>query len=514
MISLDLKLAYKRTKHYRSDRSFIDHPLLLDLIEFGLDEWISKIQKKIDNNEYNPKEAIPCFIPKPNHMLRKGVVLDLRDEIVFTAILGYFFDKIWESVKWSQGNQDMAYQLCDPSNDVEWTINRLTNWKEWTQMSLNMLDKGSRYVLFTDIINFYDNIDLKILYSQLKELNLDPVFVDLIIKCLHRWSVPNGKGIPQGYTSSDILAKIYMNSIDRYLYDKGVLHLRYVDDIRIFCDSKYDARSALNDLIIRLAQKGLALNGSKTEIFPAEEAKRKIEGVSPVINAIHKDLLSELQMGEYVKDFEIEEEFSKNPEKVNPSLFEIVFIERFSSVTNPQFDKTLFHYLLTRLGKINSNIAVRYCIDTIPVRPEEMEYILKYLSKMELSNSELEQILKFMESKDAIYDYQLYQLVQWFFQLNKLPNTLLALCRVWAHDKNREPWLRTYSLMVLAKAGHTSDLESIQGLYSSASTDYQKAEVICCLERMEKTRRNSFYGQVKDDNDLVRRAVEVAKQRM
>ena len=68
----------------------------------------------------------------------------------------------------------------------------------------------------------------------------------LLSACLNRWAEPRGKGIPQGRRSaSDILAKLYLDSIDHNLRNEGFSHLRYVDDIRIFCGDIREAKRAV-----------------------------------------------------------------------------------------------------------------------------------------------------------------------------------------------------------------------------------------------------------------------------
>lgn len=510
---LNLDLAWRRTKRYRPERSFVVHPFLSRWVEQDSAGWLSSIKKRV-NAGYCPREGSACFMPKPKGMLRKGIVLDLRDEVVYAALVGEFYNAIWRKVAWSQGDPDMAYRMVQPSEEsvpVEWIEDRLSNWREWTSKSLQLLSQGARYVLFTDIFNFYDNIDLNLLGSCLRELPLDPQFVELMMLCLRRWSTPGGRGIPQGCTASDILSKLYLNSVDVALRNKGLVYLRYVDDIRVFCVTKHEAKQALADLTIRLAHKGLGLNTEKTDTLPVEAARAKIAGVSGLIHSLHKEMRTAQGLDDYATETEIEEEFKKNPSRVPKAIFETLFLERFTT-SDAGFDKTLLRYLLTRLAAVGSTAAVRYCLQMIRDRPEEMDYVLKYLRDVQLDESDIADITSFMSSDEAIYDYQLYQLVRWFVDTHRLTDELVSLCRRWAFDRNREPWLRTYSLLVLAVAGNEADLEDIEQSYNTASTKCEKAEIVTCLHRMETSRRNRFYGRVRNDSDLIRRAVELAKQ--
>jgi len=510
----DLVLAYKRIIKFRKFRGFVDQPLLLKWIDSDLDSWIESIHNNIEYESYTPKSATPCFIPKPKNMLRKGVVLDLRDELLYTAILGQLYRYIYEQVKWSQGCPDMAYQLLEPvDGQIDWMKNSKPSWKDWNNKSIEFVEDECRYVLFTDITNFYDNIDLEILSSILLGLNIEQDYIyKLFIRCLHKWSNPNGRGIPQGYSPSDVLAKVYMNPIDTYLKNKDILFLRYVDDFRIFCKTKQEAKIILSDLIKILADKGLSVNGAKTYVLPYEKAKQEIESIIPLINSINQNLKIQLNINSYITDKELDEILNENSETVDPEVLEVVFTERFNINTSIPFNKTLFHFLLTRLGKIKSKIAIEYCISAIEEYPEEMEYILTYLSNFQLKKTDLNQILKYMESYDAIYDYQLYQLVRWFYESNIMPSKLIKLCRKWAFDYNREQWLRSYSLMILGKNGESDDLDNIKRQYNQSLNNYCKAEVVSCIQKMSSSARNSFYSQVRDENDLVSRAVNLARQ--
>jgi hypothetical protein len=74
-----------------------------------------------------------------------------------------------------------------------------------------LIDAGAAYVVMADITAFYENIDLGLLLSDLIEA------INQISSCLNKWAQVQGRGIPQGQSPSDILAKLYLNSIDQTL---------------------------------------------------------------------------------------------------------------------------------------------------------------------------------------------------------------------------------------------------------------------------------------------------------
>jgi hypothetical protein len=308
-----------------------------------------------------------------------------------------------------------------------------------------------------------------------------------------------------------------MASVDRALRHASFRHLRYVDDIRIFCRDSLEARKALLKLNDLLRNRGLNLQSAKTEIVRIDEARRRIDGIAPVIETLNEQLKKELRSlyastGGYGRLSDIDNIVAAHPDAPPPEVLERAFRDNFSVPADQEFDKTLLHYLLTRLGRMKSKIAAPFCLSLLRHRPDETEASLRYFSDVGLSESGAKSLLDYAGSADAIYDYQLYQIVRWFWEQNSFPEKLLILCRRWAFDHNRDPWLRSYCIAILGKVGDDSDLEMIESEYATVLTEAEKAECVMALARVERGRRNGFYGRIKSDGDLVAAAIQYVKQ--
>jgi hypothetical protein len=304
-----------------------------------------------------------------------------------------------------------------------------------------------------------------------------------------------------------------MDPVDRGLKNTGFKHLRYVDDIRIFCRSYLEAKKALLKLTDLLRNRGLILQTAKTNILTVDKARAEIDGVGPLIESIQAELQTELRevydsVGPYATVDDLVRALKSRPDAPPPEVLERAFDEHFSVGSGEQFNQTLLHYLLTRLGKVKSRVAVNFCLAVLGRRPEETEHVLRYLENVGVTKEERDVILGYAGSSEAIYDYQLYQIVRWFFERDDLSQKLVSLCRVWASDRNRHNWLRSYSLAVLGKAGDPADLEMIEQSYSAATSEVEKAEIVMALARVEIGRRNGFYKRVSLDGELVKWAVE------
>ena len=497
----------------RPNRAFYTHPRLFEWIELDLEGWFASVKQRLRDG-YTAHPSLTCSVPKPGWLVRPGTVLDEQDELVLNALIGSLYGKAYESLGPFQGDPDIAYQLQPNAAAREWIRTGYRVWAEWRTKSSQKLS-GAQFVLSSDIAGFYENIDLHRLSSDLKPLCADQFLLSLLMALLNRWAQPRGKGIPQGFSAADILAKIYLNPIDRALRNGGFTHLRYVDDIRIFCKSRLEAKRGLLLLNDLMRKRGLNLQSAKTKILRAEEASREIDGVTPLIQAIGTELATEmresfLDIPSSVTVSEIGRFFEEHPSAPIPAVIERAFLDNFGS-TVERFDKTLLHYLFTRLAKLKSKVAISYAIELLQQRPEETDAALRYLLETGVSGTEEDRILDYISSSEAIYDYQTFQIITWFVTRSSIPPRLLQLCRTWSANKNADLWLRTAARSVLGRAGDQSDLEVIEGNYDTIAGDLERADVVDALARMETSRRNSFFGRVSSDGELVGRAVRCVK---
>jgi hypothetical protein len=506
---LDLALAWQRVKLDRPHRAFYTHPRLFEWIELDLEGWFASVRQSLQRG-YAPHPSLTCFAPKPGWLVRPATVLDEQDELVLNALVGGLYGKAYESLGPFQGDPDVAYQLNPALEAKEWIRTGVRYWNEWRTSSSQKL-KGAQFVVIADVTGFYENIDLQRLRSDLRPFSPDASLLDLLMSLLNRWAQPRAKGIPQGFSAGDILAKIYLNPIDRALRNGGFTHLRYVDDIRIFCKTRLEAKRGLLLLNDLMRKRGLNLQSAKTKILRADEAAREIDGVTPLIRAIESDLVTEMREGlssapSSITVSDIEQFFREGPEGPRPEVLEQAFQDNFGSSLE-HFNKTLLHFLLTRLAKAKSHVATTYTIELIQQKPEETEWALRYLKEVGTNEAEDDRIIDYISSAEAIYDYQTFQIITWFVAKDSIPARLLQLCRAWTADKNKDLWLRTAARSVLGIKGDQSDLEAIEGSYDTIAGDLERADVVDALARMETGRRNSFFGRVLSDGELVGRAV-------
>ena len=521
-MNLETKLSWERLKYDISKRHFLDFHFQLPLIRKDLDNWLEKIKKEFDSGNFNPSPAYVCEIPKGKGLIRPGTHLMLEDTLFYISLLTECYSNIYSKIMWSQGLVDFSYVMSEDSSRPDWFTNQFKSWSNFRDQSLAKIREGFSYVIFTDITGFYENIDIPMLLSDLRSCGISNDIISQISKCLNRWAPINNKGIPQGQSPSDILAKLYLNSVDLGLKNSGFTHLRYVDDLRIFCKTKTEAKNVLILLSQLLRKRGLNLQSAKTSILNSIDANVEIESIFPIIHRVANQLREEAIKvvssfyGVEYEYYDPDAEISEDSEKVIEEAFRSYFLEAEES----KFDKSLFHYLLNRLVEAENSFALEYCLSILESHPEETSNILNYsksISEVEvtLNNSKnrmIKKLVEYLKSDSAVYDYQNYQIINWLLEnVDKPENDLMQILRIKGYDNNKPYYLQRASRIFLSKHGDDSDLEKIENQYSISLNEIEKADIICCLERLEKVRRNSFIHRVKNDGYLIGLAVEHIK---
>lgn len=129
-------------------------------------------------------------------------------------------------------------------------------------------DHIGKWKVVTDIANFFDRIGNHSLENHLRDIGCDPKYIVLAKEMLLFWAGGRRSfGIPVGSDASRILSEVTLIDVDRKLLDQNITYVRYVDDYRIFAESRAEALKAVEILTSALADEGLSLNSRKTDIF-------------------------------------------------------------------------------------------------------------------------------------------------------------------------------------------------------------------------------------------------------
>jgi hypothetical protein len=381
----------------RRGRSYVKHPVMEALNSNDYEECFSNIWRLLADGTYNPGPTSHCVIPTHNGYVRYTPVLRLRDALVYYSIVVESYDHIYEQLSWSQNVVDYGHLLKNPI-DVSgegWVENYPSCYRAFCKRLLQGMDAGYPYIVEADISAFYDHIHIETLIAQAVNAGMGKSLAYLLSQGLYAWTsyqpLP-GRGIPQGSSASDILSKLYLNTLDHYIVSSKYDYIRYVDDLRIFAPDLHTAQEALLNLTLYLKRLGLHLNSKKTRIIETEAARVRIRWL--------------------VSGMALPETAAGTPGLLQSFRGELRHLIQQSSIVD--FNSRDFRFLLRLLGQSKDPFAIGSALSLLERHPEETNAILRYFSTGGFFASADTILATVLEKLPPTYYYQIYSIVLWY----------------------------------------------------------------------------------------------------
>jgi hypothetical protein len=268
-VCLDLEKARKRLKTDIADDWYYDPLKYIDLLNQSY--LFEQLGPYFGRNDYAAKEAERFYVPKKKFTLRLALVSPFVDRMLYMAAVGTLADKLDRAmipnVYSARYNRFSERQLI---------LNGVEQWKkmQYRLAELAVLKSGAgnfKYgcLIEIDLLNFYDNISKNLLHEKILRIcenDNEHNAAKLLDNILHKFSTKE-LGLPQNSDASSLLASFYLNQVDIFMSHHAPAYYRFMDDIRIFCKDKYEARKVLQTFEFELRRCYLSVNSQKTEIY-------------------------------------------------------------------------------------------------------------------------------------------------------------------------------------------------------------------------------------------------------
>jgi hypothetical protein len=409
-ISDALEAAYRLLELDAENRNFITphHPIRPG--SEGDREADEHVVGEAMRGGFVPNDADTVWVPKSVTALRRATLLKRSDALVYAIVAHELSSHVAGTLH--SHSKDLAYQLRPRAEAGPLFAREDRCWREFRKQSLEAA-AVQNWVIFADVSGFYDNISHSQISRVLAEAGIGAGLAATTIRCLGAWAGTRSRGIPQGYSASDLLAKLVLTQLDQAYTARGATHLRFVDDFRVFCRSEDEARAHLHLLSQLLDELGLDLNSAKSEILERRCAEDRIEGAGARFRELERTF------GEMLPKLALDLPYGSAVEKIEllrsekRTALRGVFEEAFASVkeeTNPPSD--LVRYLLYRLGAVDSQRAIDWALESLLARPELSRACLRYLAS-QASSFDNRRVLGPVYKGADVLPYQRYQILQW-----------------------------------------------------------------------------------------------------
>ena len=325
-----------------------------------------------------------CLVPKQKYDFRIATQLDPLDMVFYLALCLEVGDQVEHHR--IPTNQNIAFSNRFSKDDKNTLMfDRNIGYAEFQEHSRDLIEK-SDFVVTADIADFYPRIYLHDLdHALTSSMKSTPTHARAISQLLKGWNQTKSYGIPVGNNPSRLFAELLLDDVDRMLLANGAVFCRYVDDYRIFCNSRQLAYQYLILLANTLYNShGLTLQPQKTKILSSDnfvndvletEERKELQSLTDGF----EEIASQLGLDNPYQPIEYDDlapEFRKQIDGLN---LESLLIKQLKSES---MDISMMRFLISRLGQLKRTGPLdNLLIDIDKIYPVFAEFV-RYLAQV------------------------------------------------------------------------------------------------------------------------------------
>lgn len=367
-----------------NDTDIFHKPFEFEAICFGKDQFIKNFSG-FDILQWKTRPYRRCLVPKQRYGFRLATQLDPVDTIFYFCLMLEAGEKI-EKARLSPDKKISFSYRFSPDDKDYLVFDKTTGYPEFQKYS-GELAKKHGFVVMTDIADFYPRIYHhrleNALNSALKSL---PNHAKAIQGLIRNWNQSVSYGIPIGNIPSRLLADLVIDDVDRLLLSEGVTFTRFVDDYRIFCNSRQDAYKSLSKLANALydTQHGLTLQAQKTKILSSDDfikdiletkEKKEIESLASKF----RNILEDLGLDNPYESFDFDDLKPEEKERIKGLNLEDLLDRQISK---EDFDISMTKFLINRLGQLKHTKVLGKLLKSIDNLHPVLSEIIRYISEI------------------------------------------------------------------------------------------------------------------------------------
>jgi hypothetical protein len=223
---------------------------------------------------YSSESPTVRGIPKSGLTERYALETDFFDRFVYQAAVSFLIPHIDPKLS----NRVLSYRYEKyPLKKKYLFKNKIERWSTFEGITYTYRRAG-KHLAVTDLSNFFDGISSDTVCKRMLEFvptlacdGEQKAYLRAAINCLRTnlktWSFRSGIGLPQNRDASSFLSNVMLSEVDHAMESAGFDYFRYVDDIRIICNSESEARTSISTLVRELRKFGFAVNAAKTKVL-------------------------------------------------------------------------------------------------------------------------------------------------------------------------------------------------------------------------------------------------------
>lgn len=483
---------------------------------FNLEENLKSIQENLVRENYYPQPLLEIDVPKSSLTVRPGSVPEIEDRIVTYAITyliaPYLDKKLPDGVYSYRLKSDKVRDRLFHDHEVlkfpflkKKTIQEridivepwYAQWPAFIEKSkYTFEEEGYKYLAISDIVSYFENIDLGILKDEilLKYLPKEQKIINLLMHILEYWTwrscegKPVLRGIPQGNEVSSFLGNVYLLSLDEefenFSKKKEIRYFRYMDDVKIFTKDESTARECIFVMNDTLRKLHLNIQGEKTLILQNEEIRNEIEDerlehVNTLLKEFHEEKkMTEDKRKEYIQV--LKQQYKKIRTRKQTILGK---------------DLRLFRRLITAFTLLEDSYLVSRALKEMEKNPDNrlMVSVVRYFKRFPSPKTIRKKLINFLSSPLNKFALQEVHILTVLRCAREYPKELLSYIKKIRKSETKHWYVRIQAILLLNQLELSqTELKSLLRQYKSERNIEVKKALIKPLCQLDKDALNKF----------------------
>ncbi|MEV6479375.1 RNA-directed DNA polymerase [Streptomyces sp. NPDC051576] len=415
-------------------------------------DYRQEILEHLSSPHCGPNRVEIIEHPKDPISVRPLARFDIRDRLTYESLVAEasatIDPLISESVFSYRANRSQVHSVND--------------WLEWRSQARKILASAPNLMMArTDVVSFYENIDIDVLKLDLAKGGIDEPLLGQLYHFLQRFQQQSQAwGLPQGSSASGALSNVYLLPLDEFIRQSGVKHVRYSDDTYLFADSWERLRSALTGANQALRARRLTISAKKTEILDRAAALDHLD--------------------DYTRD-QISYLYYRGAPHARRLLHDL-----FGNAADHQPVKERdVKFSLTRFRRRRDDTAIHWALENLKEMHHLSDQLLRYVESLSGYREDLTNALESLAIDFPLADYPYLERNLLHSALRKQIDSKILKDYAWnvLRDKNRSNYPREFSARYIGRYSDMADGPLLRMQYEGESSEpVQRATLIALYE--------------------------------
>jgi hypothetical protein len=438
---------------------------------------------------------------------RPGSILPLRDRVFYQAIADQAAPLIEAA---TDRTRSFSHQLA-PDNENMFISNRVC----WNRMQQRMREHAAgrqfRYVLRLDVADYFGSINQHTLINMLRDVGLSNDLADRLEAMLLAYTGErSSRGILQGMYPSDLFGAFYLNPIDRFFEENGIVSVRYVDDIYVFVSSVAEADKVLRKIIPELRLYDLRLNEAKSKVIVKADLFTEEPDLEDLFSEALEEVSEQLEESEDVEGYGFQTSWDHSDDEEDSTEptedLELEATKRlFDSVeTYPGHEESIERFCLPLFSRAESDYAVDRVLSSFSDRPSMTQIYCSYLAKFIPEREEIQDFLVEKLTDESLFDWQEMWMIACLHQGAANDVRAVRAANEILNDPSAHEALRAVAATYVARRGDAARRRGLFAVYQAVSPYNQYAIYYASRDwpRAERRTARTSWGTHGDLNRL------------